>query len=108
MLQLRKHPTTTQKEWKYGKSPECETSCSRRFDWGELEIYLKLNAMHIGEIMVFSDMLDVELPGLLEELLIGKRYDMADVDLEQELPDCGEERREKLREVVEWLAGLRE
>ena len=64
--------------------------------------------MHIGEIMVFSDMLDVELPGLLEQLLAGKRYDMADVDLERELPDCGEERKEKLREVVEWLAGLRE
>ena len=61
-----------------------------------------------GNLWMFSDMLDVELPGLLEELLIGKRYDMADVDLEPELPDCGEERREKLREVVEWLAGLRE
>ena len=25
-------------EWKFGKSPECETSYSRRFDWGEVEV----------------------------------------------------------------------
>ena len=91
-----------------GKSPECETSYSRRFDWGELEVYLKLNAMHISEIMVFSDMLDVELPGLIEQLLTGKRYDMEDVDLEKELPDCTEERKERLYEVVKWLRELRD
>lgn len=95
-------------EWKYGKSPECETSYSRRFEWGELEVYLKLNAMHISEIMVFSDMLDVELPGLIEQVLKGKRYDMADVDLEEALPSCSEEKKGKIREVVKWLSDLRE
>lgn len=95
-------------EWKFGKSPECETSYSRRFDWGELEIYLKLNKMHISEIMVFSDMLDVELPEKIEELLLGKRYDMADVDPGRDLRDCSEEQRQKIGEVVRWLAELRE
>lgn len=95
-------------EWKYGKSPECETSYSRRFEWGELEVYLKLNAMYISEIMVFSDMLDVELPGLIEQVLKGKRYDMADVDLEEALPSCSEEQKGKIREVVKWLSDLRE
>lgn len=95
-------------EWKFGKSPECETSYSKRFDWGELEIYLKLNAMHISEVMVFSDMLDVELPGLIERLLTGKRYDMEDVDPGKELPDCTKEQKEKLCEVVKWLANLRD
>lgn len=91
-------------EWKFGKSPECETSCSRRFDWGEVEVCLKLNAMHISEIMVFSDMLDVEFPGLLEQLLSGRRYDMADIDLDKVLPLCSEEQKEKLQDVVKWLA----
>lgn len=95
-------------EWKYGKSPECETSYGRRFEWGELEVYLKLNAMHITEIMVFSDMLDVELPGLIEQMLKGKRYDMADVDLEEDLPVCSKEQKEKIREVIKWLSDLRE
>ena len=73
-----------------------------------MEIYLKLNAMHISEIMVFSDMLDVELPGKIEKLLLGKRYDMADVDLEKDLPECEIDQMSKLAEVVQWLAGLRD
>ena len=60
--------------------------------------------MHISEIMVFSDMLDVELPGLIEQLLVEKRYDMEDVNLDEELPLCGDEQKEKLRAVVKWLA----
>ncbi len=95
-------------EWRFGKSPECETSYRRRFDWGELEIYLKLNAMRISEIMVFSDMLDVELPGTIEKLLKGKRYDMADVDLERDLPGGGEGQKRRIQEVIRWLADLRE
>ena len=91
-------------EWKFGKSPECETSYSRRFDWGEVEVCLKLNAMHISGITVFSDMLDVELPGLLEQLLAGRRYDMADIDFKKDLPLCSEEQKEKLQDVVKWLA----
>ena len=55
-------------EWKFGKSPECETSYSRRFDWGELEVYLKLQAMHISEIRMYSDALDGELPGKLWQM----------------------------------------
>ena len=85
-------------EWKFGKSPECETSYSRRFDWGEVEVCLKLNAMHISGITVFSDMLDVELPGLLEQLLAGRRYDMADIDFKKDLPLCSEEQKEKLQD----------
>ena len=91
-------------EWKFGKSPECETSYRRRFDWGEVEVCLKLNAMHISGITVFSDMLDVELPGLLEQLLAGRRYDMADIDFKKDLPLCSEEQKEKLQDVVKWLA----
>ena len=73
-----------------------------------MEVYLKLNAMHISEAMVFSDMLDVEFPSLIEQLLTGKRYDMADINLEQDLSDYTEEQREKLSEVVKWLANLRD
>lgn len=93
-------------DWRYGKSPECETSYSRRFDWGEVEIWLKLHAMHISEIKVYSDVLDVELPGLLERILLGKRYDMADMDLEKETAGCTEEQKERIKETADWLAGM--
>lgn len=93
-------------EWKYGKSPECETSFERRFDWGEVEIWLRLHAMHIAEIKIYSDMLDVELPGKLEHILLGKQYDMTDLDLEKETAECPPEQKEKICQVTEWLAGL--
>lgn len=85
-------------DWKFGKSPECETSYSKRFDWGEVEVQLKLNAMHISEIKVYSDALDTELPGILEQLLLGKRYDLVDINLSDAVIQ-----KEKASEVIKWL-----
>lgn len=94
-------------EWKFGKSPDCETSYSTRFDWGEIEIWIRLHSMYIEEIKVYSDTLDTELPGMLERLLYKKRYDMKDVRA-QEVPGADPEQKSRMEEVVNWLAGLRE
>ena len=93
-------------EWRYGKSPECESSYAHRFDWGEVEIWLKLHAMRISEIKIYSDALDTELPGKLERVLLGKRYDMTDLELERETAGCEAEQRQRIKEVVDWLSGL--
>ncbi len=90
-------------DWKFGKSPECETSYSKRFDWGEVEVWLRLKNMHIEEIKIYSDMLDVEFPAKLEKLLVGKRYDFADLDLEEEGKELKEEQIEKAKEICGWL-----
>jgi len=99
-------------EWKFGKSPECEVSYNKRFSWGEVEVQLKLNQLLISECKVYSDALDVELPALLEQLLVEKRYDMQDVNVRDALEIAGlsvpQERQEKLTEVVQWLAEIRE
>lgn len=87
-------------DWKFGKSPECETSYSKRFDWGELEVWLRLKNMHIEEIKIYSDMLDVEFPAKLEKLLLGRRYDMEDLDVERDAADFTPEQREKVTESV--------
>lgn len=72
-----------------------------------MEVWLKLHAMRISEIKIYSDALDTELPGKLEHILLGKRYDMADLDLEKEAADSTPEQKEKIRETADWLAGLR-
>lgn len=94
-------------DWKFGKSPECETVYSKRFDWGEVEIYLKLHTLYISECKVYSDMLDVEIPAILEKLLLGKRHDMEGVSA-AEATEATEEQRAKIAEVIGWLAGIRE
>ncbi len=95
-------------DWRYGKSPACETSYQKRFDWGEIEISLKLQNLRVSEATVYSDMLDVDFPELLGQLLIGRRYDMSDVDIEKGLPGGSEEQRRKAREIVDWLAAVQD
>ena len=80
-------------DWRYGKSPECETVYSKKFDWGEVEVHLKLKNLYIQECKVYSDALDVELPEKLENLLINQRFDLQNVETEDE----------RLKEVLQWL-----
>ncbi len=81
-------------EWRLGKSPECETVHRKRFSWGEIEVQMVLKNLHIHACKVYSDALDVELPEKLERLLINQRYDLKDVDTDDE----------QLKEVITWLA----
>lgn len=90
-------------DWRYGKSPSCETSFQKRFDWGEIQIHLKLNALHISEIHVFSDALDTELPEIIERLLIGKCYDLKDVNPAAELGFLNDDQTDKIGQIMEWL-----
>ncbi len=90
--------------WKYGKSPDCETEYRHRFDWGEIEIQMKLSHLYISEIAVYSDTLDVDLPGEIEKALLNKRFDLTDLDLEKDVPDCTDEQKERIRETADWLA----
>lgn len=81
-------------DWRYGKSPECEVVHSKRFSWGEVQVHLQLKNLHIGECKVYSDSLDVDLPEKLENVLINQRFDMKNVETEDE----------KIEEVIKWLA----
>lgn len=83
-------------DWRFGKSPECETVYSKRFTWGEVEVHLKLKNLYIQECKVYSDALDVEFPERLEELLINQRYDLQDVETKDE----------RLKKAIEWLHEL--
>ncbi len=81
-------------DWRYGKSPECEVVHSKRFSWGEVQVHLKLKNLHIEECKVYSDSLDVEFPEKLEKVLINQRFDVKDVETDDE----------KIEEVIKWLA----
>ena len=81
-------------DWRYGKSPECEVVHSKRFSWGEVQVHLKLKNLYIEECKVYSDSLDVEFPEKLENVLIRQRFDMKDVEIDDE----------KIEEVIKWLA----
>ena len=81
-------------DWRYGKSPECETVYRKRFEWGEVEVQLKLKNLYVQECKVYSDSLDVEFPEKLEKVLHNQRFDMQNVKSDDE----------KICEVIKWLA----
>ena len=92
-------------DWKYGKSPECETICSKRFAWGEVELHLKLKNLYVEECVIFSDTLDVDFPNLLKSVIINQRFDMKDVDVKS-LTGITENQREQIQEVLTWLSEM--
>ena len=104
-------------DWRYGKSPDCETVCRTRFDWGEVEVHCTLHGLRFRDVKVYSDALDVDLPSKIEAYLKDRRYDLADAVPGRESgkaspvpggsPGTGSNIRqceqEQLRQVGEWL-----
>jgi len=90
-------------DWRYGKSPACEITHIKQFSWGSVEAQMKLNQMTIEAIKLFSDAMNVEFPPKMEQYLLGKRYDMKDVDLEQDKDTFSAEEKEQALDVIEWL-----
>lgn len=91
-------------DWRYGRSPKCENTFRKRFDWGEVEVHLQLDALHISDITIFSDALDTEFPEKLEHLLLGKRYDLEDLTLTSLPDDYTDEQKEKILQTARWIA----
>jgi lipoate-protein ligase A len=58
-------------EWKYGESPNFDIELSRRFDWGGVEICLKIKNARIEAASVYSDSLFTGFIEALEETLKG-------------------------------------
>ena len=95
-------------EWRYGRSPECDVEYEHLFAWGEVQIRLKLKNMVISECRVYSDCLDTEYPGRMEQVLSGMRFSPDDcMEQEKRIRKTYEEGplRQLLTDTLLWLAG---
>ncbi|MSA01618.1 lipoate--protein ligase [Lactonifactor sp. BIOML-A3] len=92
-------------DWRYGRSPECETVYSHRFTWGEVEVNLKLHNLIISECKVYSDTLEVQFPNMLEGLLLNQRYDIQNIQI-PEFHKADEELAKQLKETIMWFSGV--
>ena len=61
-------------DWRYGKSPEFDIEFEKRFNWGEIEIGLKLKKAVIEKADIYSDAMDVELIEMIKEALEGTSF----------------------------------
>lgn len=66
-------------EWNFGKSPEYAESKSMRFPWGTAEISYTLRHGMLSDISLKGDFFGTEDPALVENALIGCRFDRCSV-----------------------------
>ena len=61
-------------EWNYGKSPQFQTSCRRRWNGGLLELHLSVQDGNISNLGILGDFLAVTDVAPLEHALLGCPY----------------------------------
>ncbi len=64
------------KEWLYGRDLPLNFSCSKRFSWGEVSIELGVERGYINAVQVWTDAMDWQLAGVLEQALANKEFSM--------------------------------
>ena len=75
-------------EWRLGTRIPFTQSIEHRFDWGGVEVQLAMKGGYINDCRVYSDALETEVFGIIEDLTKGCRYDAGAVRaLGKELPD---------------------
>ena len=66
-------------EWNYGQKLPFYAQWETRFPWGEVQITLSAENGLITGAKVYSDAMDWQLPGQLEALLLGARFEKDDI-----------------------------
>lgn len=65
--------------WLYGPKLPFSTECQGRFDWGYIHIQLQLESGRITSAGVWSDAMDWELSGGVQNALTGCRFTLTDI-----------------------------
>ena len=66
-------------EWRLGTRIPFEKELIHRFGWGEAEVQLSMKGEYIKDCRIYSDSLETEVFGLIEDHLRGCRYDASAV-----------------------------
>ena len=66
-------------KWRLGTRIPFEKQIEHRFEWGEVEIQLQMKGGYIKDCRIYSDALDTEMFGALEQQLRGCCYDAAGI-----------------------------
>ena len=90
--------------WRYGESPKFTHELETRFEWGILDLNLKVESGLIEQVKVFSDAMDVNFIDAIQRKFQGKEYgaeglQKVDGDLKEKFP----EHKEKVDDMVSWL-----
>lgn len=66
-------------QWNYGQKVPFSFECEDRFSWGGIQITLQVENAVVTTAKVYSDSMDWELPGQVENALLGARFTREDL-----------------------------
>lgn len=89
-------------EWRYGETPDFDISLCNRFDWGEIELCLRIEEGHIKKAVVYSDAMDCGLVEALAESLQGIPF-RKDAIMKSVGGIEVEARRSFVKDLLRWL-----
>lgn len=86
-------------DWRVGQTPQFDIELDHRFDWGGIQLLLRLNDGRISSLDIYSDAMDAELPGVLQGLLEGTKFSS------QELTEALRfSENPQVQDIARWLA----
>lgn len=87
-------------EWRYGTKIPFSKEIEHRFEWGEVEVQLAMKGAEITQCKIYSDALETDMFGLLEEKLVGCKYDAKSIKALTLDPTM----KNRAREVLQLIA----
>ena len=66
-------------EWVYGRNATFPISIQRRFSWGEISVNIEIKSGLCSDVKVFTDALDYSLAEMIENALIGSKFNKTEL-----------------------------
>ena len=67
-------------DWTYNTAATFKDGWRRRYDWGEVDLQLKVSSGTITDCIVYTDALDTGIPERIKARIIGSRYSPAGIE----------------------------
>lgn len=98
-------------DWRFGKSPDFDISIDHRFNWGEVELKLKLSSGIIEEAVIYSDAMYADLIEELSASLLNKSFELSTIveNVEETMVDYSwpgteaQAQKSIIKELINWL-----
>lgn len=90
-------------DWRFGESPKFDLDIETRFEWGEIQIGLKLHDAVIKEAKVYSDALDEEFIGLLPQAFEGKKLNSKILSDSLYGLKLNKDRKKMIDDISKWI-----
>lgn len=94
-------------DWIFGRKTDFQHEIAKRFDWGQVDIQMKVSGGRIEEAAVYSDSMKPDLMLALPRYLKGCRYDKKSVCIELGLYwSADPDEDAMMKDVITWIESI--